>query len=644
MDRFHRSICDKNMDIFRKTWYEGVHITSRDVKAIVHMASELGFVDGLRFIVQERGAKCLNLAKRHNMFHVACKAEQTEVVKFFLTLEEFGKSTTVLNSEFWDCLSNWSEANIIEVISELLVFGKVDINKTMVPPQGVSLLFQAIEHRKKRLADYLIREGADIMFVSKCASLGTISCTCLSAMQMPSLVPNLLKRGGNANDVYDENGQSVLMLAFENNADRKTIEDIVRAGANLTWRDNSGKTTFSLLKSLDQFYGVLDAGVQVEDIEKLYDFSTLEFIFTSKNIMKYRRLLLEKKFHSYTKGARIDWNGLKELINILKQVEISKGSTCEAAHHLLDLGAKTGNYLLSMIMVASNDEVWLKLGKRLLESGADPNEKSTKGQSALSVSIQRNLYELSEELIRYGADFNFADRGGKTPLDYACELGMTDREFRCLRTLLKYPVKLSKRNVFEHIFVLGITSLRQYVRNETCTNMDQHILTFGVNGVFQLFIAGANLVNEEPGTSPLKCLRYLAFYGLFDSIKFLMRSGWKVDMDKKWIKNLENDENFSCGFMVDETWYIPQITDENRKSLVAVLNEIEKEPITLQNLCRSEIRKQLSSHGHSILPLIEDLPIPTKLKSFMKFEDCESPKEEEVVVDVKSPEDLFGDY
>ncbi|XP_062610676.1 uncharacterized protein LOC134272465 [Saccostrea cucullata] len=233
-----------------------------DVKVVVRMVSEQGFVEGLRFIIKERGTECLNLGKDHDVFHVACKAEQIEVVKFLLALEEF-ENTTLLNSEFWGGLSKLSEANIIEIISELLVCGKFDINKTTVPPQGVSLLFHAIENNRKLLADYLIQQGADVSFVGRSGLLGTISCTCLSAIQMPSVLPDVLKRGGNANDVYDKNGQSILMLAFENYADRRTIEELVRAGANLTWRDNSGKTTLSMLKSLDQFYGVLDAGVQL---------------------------------------------------------------------------------------------------------------------------------------------------------------------------------------------------------------------------------------------------------------------------------------------------------------------------------------------------------------------------------------------
>ncbi|XP_061196649.1 uncharacterized protein LOC133204924 [Saccostrea echinata] len=212
------------------------------------MASEQGFVEGLRFIVQEQGADCLDLEKCNNIFHVACKAGQADVVKFLLTLEEFDKSETVLNSQFWYFLLSSSETNNIKVISVLLSSGKVNINRTS--PEGVSFLFQAIEIGKKRLADYLIGQGADVTFVGKSTQLGTISCTCLSAIQIPSLLPNLLKRGGNANDVYDKNGQSVLMLAFKNFADRKTIEGIVRAGANLSWIDKSGRTVFSMLKTI----------------------------------------------------------------------------------------------------------------------------------------------------------------------------------------------------------------------------------------------------------------------------------------------------------------------------------------------------------------------------------------------------------
>ncbi|XP_062591573.1 putative ankyrin repeat protein RF_0381 [Saccostrea cucullata] len=656
MYKFYKCIFEKDIETFRKTWHQAVDIKPNQIRSIVRVASDQGFVQGLRFIVQEQGADCLDLDKSDNMFHVACKAGQIEVVKYLITLEEFDKSTTVFNNGFWYFLSSSSETNNIEVVSVLLSSGKLDINKTST--KGVSLLFQAIENRKKRFSEYLIELGAKVTFVdtSKGTWLGNISCICLSAKKVPSLLPALLKRGGNANDVYEKTGQSVLMLAFENDADRKTVEEIVRAGANLSWKDKYGRTVFSMLKSIGQLYGVLDAGITVDDIEKQYHFSTLDFTLCRNNAKKDLLLLLEKGanpnfycdgetslltnackgFSRSEENVRIllqhganpnhvDEKGFSVLQNILKL-----GTSSKAALLLLDFGAKPDdNCLWTMVQEASNDDMWLSLGKRLLEEGADPNEKSEDKQSILSTAIERKCFDLAEELVKYGAIINYIDYSGRSPLDYACILGIGFRELRYLGTVLKYPVKLEIGHVFEHIGVLGKTSDKAYTSN------NQHILTFDVKGVFQLFIAGADLMNKRPGLFPLECLRSLAIYGLFESIKFLMRCGWNIDTEKSWIRGFENEENFKCSFIVDECNYTAGVSVEDRAALTAVLTEIENEPTTLQILCRCRIRKQLSSHGQSILPLIEDLPIPTKLKSFLKFEDHENPKEEEVTVNVQ---------
>ncbi|XP_062584141.1 putative ankyrin repeat protein RF_0381 isoform X2 [Saccostrea cucullata] len=533
IDKFYKCIFEKDIDTFRKTWYHTVDMKPHHIRLIVRMATRQGFVKGLRFIVQEQGAGCLDLEKSDNMFHVACKAGQVEVVKYLITLEEFDKSTTVFNSDFWYFISISSETNSIKVISVLLAIGKLDINQTS--PEGVSLLFRAIENRKKRLSDYLIEQGANVTFVGtgKGTGLGNISCVCLSAMKIPSLLPALLERGGKVNDVYEKTGQSILMLAFENDADRKTVEGIVRAGANLSWKDKYGRTVFSMLKSLGQLYGVLDAGITIDDIEKQYNFSTLDFILKCRIYEKKDLLLLLEKganpnFYGdgetslLTNACRspcrseenvrillqyganpnhVDEKGFSVLQNILKQ-----SSSCKAALLLLDFGAKPGdNCLWSMVQVASSDDMWLSLGKRLLEEGADPNEKSEDKQSILSVAIERKCVELAEELVRYGADINYIDHFDRSPLNYACRLGIGCRELRCLSTLLKYSVKLDIRHVFEHIGVLGKTCDKAYSSNY------QHIFTFDVKGVFQLFIAGADLMNKQPGS-----YRYDDYYDDYD--------------------------------------------------------------------------------------------------------------------------------
>lgn len=52
----------------------------------------------------------------------------------------------------------------------------------------------------------------------------------------------LLKREGDANDEIERSGKSVLQLAIEEKADRKTIESVIRSGADINLQDSFGNT------------------------------------------------------------------------------------------------------------------------------------------------------------------------------------------------------------------------------------------------------------------------------------------------------------------------------------------------------------------------------------------------------------------
>lgn len=65
-----------------------------------------------------------------------------------------------------------------------------------------------------------------------------------------------------------------------------------------------------------------------------------------------------------------------------------------------------------------------QLIKRLLEYGADPNEVSYKRrQSILTSAIERNMYDITKELINHGADINYIDNNRKSPLESTIQLG-----------------------------------------------------------------------------------------------------------------------------------------------------------------------------------------------------------------------------
>lgn len=76
----------------------------------------------------------------------------------------------------------------------------------------------------------------------------------------------------------------------------------------------------------------------------------------------------------------------------------------------------------------------LELASRLLAAGADPNRTDKHGNGALWAAVfnARGEYDLVALLLRFGADPRQRNRAGRSPLDFATQIG--DRE---LRTLLE---------------------------------------------------------------------------------------------------------------------------------------------------------------------------------------------------------------
>lgn len=89
--------------------------------------------------------------------------------------------------------------------------------------------------------------------------------------------------------------------------------------------------------------------------------------------------------------------------------------------YLLELGVNADGCLLNVLEKLPNVEKKTNLVKRLLGCGADPNEESKNKKSILSAAIKRNLSEIAEELIKHGADVNFIDSNGVSPLGYAIQ-------------------------------------------------------------------------------------------------------------------------------------------------------------------------------------------------------------------------------
>lgn len=198
-------------------------IEKRKLDQIVRRALKQGFTDGIKTLVEKNGVECLRFHKKGNGFRLACKYGQIETVKFLLNLKDCENFLTAVKARKRDGLSIAIELQNEELTSVLVNSGLFNIDKLARVRKNTSRLFDALKDRNEKVAHFLIKHGADVTFVGFDLILGSISCTCLSAIRIPSLLVEILKKGGNPNDVEEDTGESVLHLALQENADRKTI-------------------------------------------------------------------------------------------------------------------------------------------------------------------------------------------------------------------------------------------------------------------------------------------------------------------------------------------------------------------------------------------------------------------------------------
>lgn len=252
MSEIYVSIYKKDVQSFQ-TVYNSLHrpIKKYTLSKIVTDTIRQGFADGLQMLVNENGVGCLTSEGQENSFHVACKSGHVKVVKLLLGLKEYEKGVTAINFREQDGLSIAIENENEELCSTLLGSGLFHIDK--IPCSKFSRLFDALTYKNKKVAHFLITHGADVTLVGHNECLEEISCVCLSAIRVPSLLVDILKNGGDPNDVHAITGKSVLQLALEAQADRKTVEAVVRSGADLNLKDKFGKNPLCSVTSLGMF-------------------------------------------------------------------------------------------------------------------------------------------------------------------------------------------------------------------------------------------------------------------------------------------------------------------------------------------------------------------------------------------------------
>ena len=109
-------------------------------------------------------------------------------------------------------------------------------NKDEIWRHGQRPIHMAMKHRLNDNVSILLNSGAKYSGKIKLqkTQFRNISTVCLMAWKCPNLVPELLNRGANPNDIHQPSGSSVLGLVLENNGSSELIKSIILHGANPT--------------------------------------------------------------------------------------------------------------------------------------------------------------------------------------------------------------------------------------------------------------------------------------------------------------------------------------------------------------------------------------------------------------------------
>ncbi|XP_063399773.1 ankyrin-3-like [Mytilus trossulus] len=349
-------------------------------------------------------------------------------------------------------------------------------------PYGQQPLFIAIKTGMEGNAKILLEAGANVSFRGKPSdkAIGWIGSFCFAAMKCPSLIPDFLKYRADPNEVHEQSGKSVLLLAMDNHARKDDVIALIKAGAS---KGRLGKTAIQCCKSYGQLCLFRKAGISVNIIEIQHNVSTLGLLLNNASnatSSKLSQIVTEL----LSEGANPNMIPQEEdsplIISVRKKMSdvvdmlikhkanvnhlgkngytaihvccenVLDASSREISYILIEAGSDmnkpneenvyplesllkcnplatsyySGSRLLSDGSIATIESFLSKM----LENGVDPNCNRNSKSSPLVIAIERGLGNVVTLLIEKGANVLYTDGKGETPFSTCLKLTSTNRD------------------------------------------------------------------------------------------------------------------------------------------------------------------------------------------------------------------------
>ena len=239
-----------------------------------------------------------------------------------------------------------------------------------------------------------------------------------------------------------------------------------------------------------------------------------------------------------------------------------------------------------LISLVKRRKFHVKCARILLQSGANVNISDGEGNTALLAAVENQRHHVTDMLLAWGADLNKSNAVGFTPLMMATKL----QDLDCMKKLIAVGagVNLSDRD--------GNTALHFAVDDDSDDNCD----------ILRTLLWSGSKINRKNKQDHNALTHHISC-----GYRLLIARG----IPREDVPFLVNTKTAMILFAAGESISDPAIP------VPSTIIHIEKE-LSLKNLCRSAVRKQLlDSDGHShLLERIPKLGMPWSIISYLNYD------------------------
>jgi uncharacterized protein len=316
----------------------------------------------------------------------------------------FGAST----SPFADAAMNGDLASVRGLVQQ-----KADVNATQ--PDGATAIQWAVYRDDWEMADVLIAAGANIKLANREGATPLYLASMHGSAQM---IEKLLKGGADPNELGPEGETPLMLVARSGNLD--AIRLLLDHHADVNAKDKLRGTT-ALMWATEQGHAEA-VKLLIEHGASVTAATNIDTRNSRNNLANTVSQRLHSSFGVLGKRPSADApTAPKPPPSTPKTGPASESTTEEqAAFNFFRLPAKKDGGGLTPLSYAARENC-MECARILVEAGADINQQTNYGWTALLVATQNRHYKLGAYLLEHGANPNKANNGGWTPLYLATD-------------------------------------------------------------------------------------------------------------------------------------------------------------------------------------------------------------------------------